>query len=39
MKANRGSLFIIEAEARVEGQLACKGELTFYLMDNKDLDK
>ena len=39
MKATRGPLFIIEAEARVEGQLACKGELTFYLMDSKDLKK
>ena len=39
MKATRGPLFIIEAEARVEEQLACKGELTFYLMDSKDLKK
>ena len=39
MKATRGPLFIIEAEARVEGQLACKGDLTFYLMDSKDLKK
>ena len=35
--AIRGSLFVIGAEAKVDGKLACKGELTFYLIDNKDL--
>ena len=33
--AIRGALFVIAAEARVEGQLACKGELTFYLESDK----
>ncbi len=35
--AIRGSLFVIGAEAKVDGHLACKGELTFYLIENKDL--
>ncbi len=33
----RGALYVIGAQATVDGQLACKGELTFYLMENKDL--
>ena len=33
----RGALYVIGAQATVDGKLACKGELTFYLMDNKDL--
>ena len=33
----RGALYVIGAQATVDGNLACKGELTFYLMDNKDL--
>ena len=35
----RGSLYVIGAEAKVDGKLACKGELTFYLMDNGQLGK
>ncbi len=35
--ATRGALYVIGAEARVAGQLACKGELTFYLIDNEKL--
>ena len=35
--AIRGSLYVIGAEARVDGQLACKGELTFYLIENGKL--
>ena len=33
----RGALYVIGAQATVDGKLACKGELTFYLMENKDL--
>ena len=33
----RGALYVIGAEAKVDGKLACKGELTFYLMDNENL--
>ena len=32
----RGAVYVIGAEARVDGRIVCKGELTFYLMDNKD---
>lgn len=32
----RGAVYVIGAEARADGRLVCKGELTFYLMDNKD---
>ena len=35
----RGSLFVISAQATVDGHLACKGELSFFLMENKDLAK
>ena len=35
--AIRGSLYVLGAQASVDGHLACKGELTFYLMENKDL--
>ena len=35
--AIRGSLYVIGAQATVDGKLACKGELTFYLMENKEL--
>mgnify|MGYP001166965981 CR=1 FL=1 len=35
--AIRGALYVIGAQAKVDGKLACKGELTFYLLDNKDL--
>ena len=35
--AIRGALYVLGAQATVDGNLACKGELTFYLMDNKDL--
>ena len=35
--AIRGALYVIGAQATVDGHLACKGELTFYLMDNEDL--
>ena len=35
--AIRGALYVIGAQATVDGHLACKGELTFYLMDNGDL--
>lgn len=34
--AIRGPVYVIGAEAKVDGHLACKGELTFYLMDNAD---
>jgi len=37
--AIRGAMYIISAEARVDGKVACRGELTFYLMDNKDLSE
>lgn len=37
--AVRGALYVIGAEAKVDGHLACKGELTFYLMENGKLDK
>ena len=33
----RGALYVIGAQATVDGKLVCKGELTFYLMENKDL--
>lgn len=35
--AIRGALYLIAAQATVNGKLACKGELTFYLIDNGDL--
>ena len=35
--AIRGALYVIGAEAKVDGKLACKGELSFYLMDNDKL--
>ena len=35
--AVRGSLFVIGAQASVEGHLACKAEMTFYLLESKDL--
>ena len=35
--AIRGALYVIGAEAKVDGHLASKGELTFYLMDNEKL--
>ena len=35
--AIRGSLFVIGAQATVDGQLACKGELTFSLVANDKL--
>ena len=35
--AIRGALYVIGAQAKVDGRLACKGELSFYLMDNQDL--
>ena len=35
--AIRGALYVLGAQATVDGNLACKGELTFYLMDNGDL--
>ncbi len=35
--AVRGALFVIGAEARVDGNLACKGELSFYLLENEKL--
>ena len=35
--AIRGALYVIGAQAKVDGQLACKGELSFYLMDNQNL--
>ena len=35
--AIRGALYVIGAQATVDGQLACKGELTFYLMENNNL--
>ena len=35
--AIRGSLFVISAQANVEGHLACKAEMTFYLLENKDV--
>ncbi len=35
--AIRGSLYVIGAEAHVDGKLACKGELTFYLVENDKL--
>ena len=35
--AIRGSLFVIGAQATVDGHLACKGDLTFYLVANDKL--
>jgi len=35
--AIRGALYVIRAQATVEGRLVCKGELSFYLMDNDKL--
>ena len=35
--AIRGALYVIGAQAKVDGRLACKGELSFYLMDNQNL--
>ena len=35
--AIRGALYVIGAQAKVDGRLACKGELSFYLRDNQDL--
>ena len=35
----RGSLYVIGAQATVDGHLAVKGELSFFLMENKDLKK
>lgn len=31
----RGLLFVVQAEAKVEGQLCIRGELMFMLVDNK----
>ena len=39
LNATRGPLYIIDAQASVEGKLACKGQLTFYLMESQDLEK
>lgn len=33
----RANLFVIAAEAKVDGKLACKGELSFYLMESEKL--
>ena len=33
LNATRGPLYIIDAQSSVGGKLACKGQLTFYLMD------
>ncbi len=35
--AIRGALYVIGATAKVGGKLACKAEMTFYLMDNDKL--
>jgi 3-hydroxyacyl-[acyl-carrier-protein] dehydratase len=35
--ANRGLLFYVHAEAKVNGQLCTSGELTFMLIDNDKL--
>ena len=33
----RANLFVIAAEAKVDGKLACRGELSFYLMESEKL--
>jgi len=33
LNAMRGPLYIIDAQSSVGGKLACKGQLSFYLMD------
>ena len=35
--AVKGALYVIGAEARVDGQLACKAEMTFYLVESDKL--
>lgn len=33
----KSSVYVVAAQAKVGDKLCCKGELTFYLMDNKNL--
>ena len=35
--AIRGALYVIGATAKVGGKLACKAEMTFYLVDSDKL--
>src|SRR5574344_228363 len=37
IKDSRSRLIVTQAEAKVGGEMCCKAEMTFYLLDNKDI--